>query len=147
MVKKKSIFNIALVASLATSAVAIPTVTEAAQGLTANKVVFNVGGQLKVISAEQYILAILGAEPNIKAAISTNGNNVTPVAVSIGGKYISASDYIIQYMIGDGKITQNLVESVANYNIKDAVELVGSTWVAVPNPGEQAQAFKVTSID
>lgn len=143
---KKVLFNIAIAATLTTAVIAIPAETEAS-GLSAGKVVFDVNGQLKVISADAYIMAYLGATPDVAKEISVNGAVAAPKAVYIGGKYISAEEYIMQYMFSNGSISQETVDKVADYNVAGAKELVGSSWVAVTDSSEVSKEFEIISID
>ncbi|MEK4530516.1 hypothetical protein [Solibacillus sp. FSL K6-1554] len=138
MAKSKKLAKLGIAAAVGSVAIVAPVATQAAEvALDPAKVAFNVDGQVKIISAEQYILAMMGTEPTILAAITNEAGTVgTPTAVFIGEKYISAEAYILAYMSGTA-VTQDEIDAAEKAPIDGALELVDGEWKEVDQTPEE----------
>ena len=70
MTKQKKLSKLAITAAVGAAAVVAPIAASADEvALTPSKVAFNVDGQIKIITAEEYINAVMGVAPETLAAI------------------------------------------------------------------------------
>ena len=128
MTKQKKLSKLAITAAVGAAAVVAPIAASADEvALTPSKVAFNVDGQIKIITAEEYINAVMGIAPETLAEIANAAGAVDPVSVYIGGKYISAESYIVAYMSGDA-VTQEEIDAAPAASVEGAKELVNGEW-------------------
>lgn len=155
MGKFTKVSKIAMAAAVGSAAVVVPVATQAAETeLTPAKVAFNVDGEVKIITADEYIAAVMGLEPTILAAITNAaGEVVAPETVNIGGKYISSEAYVLAYMSGD-VVTQEEIDAAESVSVDGAKELVDGEWVDVetdPIEGEitveSVSAINLTTVN